>query len=228
MAADAAEAAYVGSGGAAYHEGKRALPEGAEPWVVRARAALFQPVIGGSDAVFEFGCGFGWNLAGLRCARRVGHDVAVQLQPVIEAAGIEFAATTDALPAGTFDVIIAHHSLEHVPEPRTVLLELKRLLKPGGRLVVAVPYESGRRYHRFDPAEPNHHLYSWNVQTLGNLMTVAGFKPDNAGLRTYGYDRRAAVVAVRLRMGETGFRMIRAVLQRLVPLREVVMVARKG
>lgn len=228
MAADAAQAAYVGAAGAEYHEGKRALPEGAVPWVTRARAALFQPEVRDSDAVFEFGCGFGWNLAGLRCARRVGHDVAVQLRPVIEAAGIEFVADTGALASGSFAVVISHHSLEHVPDPRTVLVELGRLLKPGGRLLLAVPHERERRYRRFDPQEPNHHLFSWNVQTLGNLVTVAGFRVDHAGQRTYGYDRRAALLASRWRVGETGFRIIRTLLQRLIPLREVVIVARPG
>lgn len=227
MAADAAQAAYVGASGVAYHEGKRALPSPAVPWVIRSRAALFQPSIGPSEAVFESGCGFGWNLAGLRCARRVGHDVAAQLRPVIEAAGIEFAPDTAALPAGTFDVIIAHHSLEHVPEPRTVLLELMRLLKPGGRLLLAVPFERERRYRRFNPSEPNHHLFSWNVQTLGNLVTVAGFSLDHAGLRNYGYDRRAAVVATRFRIGETGFRIVRRLMQRLFPLLEVAIIARR-
>ena len=226
MPTDAAQAAYVGAAGSVYHDGKRALPPATVPWVTRARARLFEPWITPADAVFEFGCGFGWNLAGLRCARRAGHDVATQLGPGVEAAGVEFVAATEALATGSFDVAISHHSLEHVPDPRAVLVELRRLLKPGGRLLLAVPFERERRYRRFDPAEPNHHLFSWNVQTLGNLVTVSGFALEQSGLRTYGYDRRAAVLALRLRVGESGFRILRRLLQILVPLHEVAMVAR--
>ena len=79
----------------------------------------------------------------------------------------------------------------------------------------------------FDPAEPNHHLFAWNVQTLGNLVMVAGFTLRTAGLRRYGYDRFAAKLAVKLHAGERGFRRLRAFGQTLRPLREVVGVATK-
>ncbi|HTH47324.1 MAG TPA: class I SAM-dependent methyltransferase [Candidatus Limnocylindria bacterium] len=226
-ATDTARAAYRGAAGRAYQEGKRALPPVAVPWVTRARAELFQPHVRPEDAVFEFGCGYGWNLGALRCRRRVGHDVADSVRTEVIATGTEFAADTATLPEAAFEVILCHHALEHVPDPLAVLAELGRLLKPGGRLLLAVPYESERRYRRFDPAEPNHHLYAWNVQTLGNLVTVAGFQLRDAGLRRYGYDRFAAKLAVRFRLGERGFRLFRAVGQTLRPLREVVVTAER-
>lgn len=228
MSPEAAHSPYVGANSPAYHEGKRAVPAAAVPWIVRSRARLFASQIGPDAAVLEYGCGFGWNLAGLSCRRRVGHDVALQLRPVVEDAGIEFVPDTAALPEATFDAGILHHALEHVGAPGAVLLEMKRLLRRGGRLLIAVPWESGRRYRRFNPAEPNHHLFSWNVQTLGALVTVNGFHVEQAGLRPYGYDRRAALLAVQFRLGERGFRGIRAVLRLLKPLREVVVVASNG
>ncbi len=39
----------------------------------------------------------------------------------------------------SFDVITMWHVLEHVPDPETQIRELKRLLKPKGKLIVAVP-----------------------------------------------------------------------------------------
>ena len=224
-AADAARAAYRGDAGRAYHEGKRALPPVAVPWVCRARAELFQPHVRTSDAVFEFGCGYGWNLAALRCARRVGHDVAENVRADVTVTGAEFVAAPTALADASFNVAICHHALEHVPDPLAVLAGLRRLLKPGGTLLLAVPYESERRYRRFDPAEPNHHLFAWNVQTLGNLVSVADFTFREGRLRRYGYDRFAAKLAVKLRGGERGFRLLRALGQTLRPLREVVVVA---
>lgn len=221
-------APYVGEASAAYHQEKRAVPAAALPWIVRARAEVFQHRVRPTDTVLEWGCGFGWNLAGLSCARRVGHDVAESLQSAVEASGMEFLRQPETLPDGQFDVVVCHHALEHVPDPYRVLGEIRRLLRPRGVLLLAVPFEMERRYRRFDPAEPNHHLYSWNVQTLGNLLQASAFRIDELGLRPYGYDRRAALLAVRFRAGERGFRVIRTLLRRLRPIREIAAVASPG
>lgn len=221
MNPSAAEAAYVGQAGQAYHDGKRAVPSRAVPWLTRARAELFQSQVRATDVVLEWGCGFGWNLADLRCARKLGHDIAGQLATSVQAFGAEFIADPRTLAAKSCDVVLCHHALEHVPEPREVLQAIHRLLKPQGRLLLAVPFERERRYRRFDPSEPNHHLYSWNVQTLGNLLTVSGFQIHHLGLRRYGYDRRAALLALRLHLSEAGFRGIRGLLQTLRPLQEI-------
>ncbi len=225
-AAETARAAYQGQSGRAYHQEKRGLPSEALPWVIRVRAERFQPDVTRTDAVLELGCGAGWNLAGLLCARRVGFDVAGELRAEVEAAGIEFSESTRGFSDGAFDVVVCHHALEHVPDPLATLEEAHRLLRSGGRLLLTVPHETERRYRRFRADEPNHHLFSWNPQTLGNLVRVAGFGFETVALRRYGYDRRAALLASRFRCGETGFRWIRATLQCCVPLHEVRVRAR--
>lgn len=225
MPPEPASASYTGDAGRAYHGEKRGLPPGARAWVAAARAELFQPHVGPEAAVFEFGCGAGWNLAALRAARRVGGDVAEFLRPEVEADGVEFVTDPAALPDAAFGVVIAHHALEHLEEPRAALRVLHRLLRPGGLLLAAVPYEKERRHRRFDPEEPNRHLYSWNPQTFGALLTVAGFAVRAIGLRRYGYDRRAALLAAQAGLGDRGFRLFRGVLRALRPLHEVAAVA---
>ena len=42
-------------------------------------------------------------------------------------------------PDETFDTIIAHHVLEHVPDDRKALSEVFRVLAPGGRALLSVP-----------------------------------------------------------------------------------------
>jgi SAM-dependent methyltransferase len=217
---------YQGAAGRRYHEGKRGVPAAARPWLARARAEKFRDLVRAGDTVFEYGCGAGWNLAALPAARRIGFDVADFLRAEVEALGVEFVTDTAGLPAALADVALCHHALEHVPDPAAALAELRRLLKPGGWLGLWVPYEKERRYRHFDPAEPNHHLFSWNVQTLGNLVAAAGFTVTRAGLARYGYDRLAAVWAVRGRLGEAGFRALRRVLVLLRPCWEVVVKAR--
>jgi SAM-dependent methyltransferase len=163
----------------------------------------------------------------LGCARKLGHDVTEFLEPELERHGIEFVAATHQLASGTVDVAICHHVLEHVAEPAAVLREMLRLLRPGGTLLAAVPFEKEHRYRAYDPDEPNHHLYSWNTQTLGNLVVDAGFVLDSAALGQFGYDRFAAVWADRLRVGERGFRCIRALAHGLQPGREVRVTAHR-
>jgi len=43
-----------------------------------------------------------------------------------------------------FDVITCHHVIEHTPEPLLLLNQIKKLLKPGGLLILATPnFDSG-------------------------------------------------------------------------------------
>jgi SAM-dependent methyltransferase len=217
---------YREEAGRQYHAVKRGLPPEAVPWVARLRAEKFQHRVKPTDTVFEFGAGAGWNLMKLSCARKLGHDVSDFLQPELAKAGIEFIGQPEHLPAAVADVILCHHALEHVLHPPKALTTMKRLVKPGGVLLLHVPFEKERRYRRFDPGEPNHHLYSWNVQTLGALVTECGWKVEQAGIGRFGYDRFAAAQAMRLKLGETGFRIIHRLLHCLRPGYEVRIVAR--
>jgi 2-polyprenyl-3-methyl-5-hydroxy-6-metoxy-1,4-benzoquinol methylase len=50
-----------------------------------------------------------------------------------------FADTIEKLESNSFDVITLWHVLEHVPDVVHQVAELKRLLKPSGTLIIAVP-----------------------------------------------------------------------------------------
>jgi SAM-dependent methyltransferase len=216
---------YQGEAGRRYHLDKRGVPAVAFPWIARLRAAKFAPYVRSTDVVFEFGVGAGWNLAALDCAQRVGHDVTEFLEPELRGHGIKFVSATPQLDSASVDVAICHHTLEHVLDPAAVLRELHRLLRPRGTLLLAVPFEKELRYRRYHPDEPNHHLFSWNPQTLGNLVVDTGFKLDSITLGQFGYDRFASVWATRFALGERGFRSFRALAHRLQPGREVRLVA---
>ena len=221
------EQRYRQERGRDYHQSKRMIPECAYPWVASLRARKIQPEVADGDVVLEYGVGTGWNLARLRCGRRLGFDLADHVQPILGRHGIEFIADTAALADGTVDVCVCHHTIEHTPQPPRVIAEIARLLRSGGKLLLFVPYERERRYRRYDADEPNHHLYSWNVQTLGNLTADAGFDILRAGIGRFGYDRFAAVWAARTGLGEWGYRWIRRAVHMARPAYEVRVVARK-
>ena len=225
MVPEQAERHYCGEAGKRYHGEKRAIPEAAIAWVARLRAEKLAAQVRPSDVVLEYGAGFGWNLARLECRRKLAFDLADLLPPSIRAAGVEFVPDTKALPGATVDVAVCHHTLEHVMQPAAALEEIGRLLRLDGKLLLFVPFERERKYRRFDPAEPNHHLYSWNVQTLGNLAEESGFGVTAAATGPFGYDHFAAVWADKLRLGERGFRALRQFLLMLKPAREVRIVA---
>lgn len=219
---------YTGAEGRKYHCDKRGIPQEAVPWVARLRARKIQRHVSPDAVVVEFGMGWGWNLIELRAARRIGVDLAEELLASARARGIEAHASTAGLPNGFADVALGYHALEHVSHPAAVLGELARILKPRGKLLLVAPFEKGRRYRRYSPTDPNHHLYSWNVQSLGNLVRACGFTIAEIGLGRYGYDRFAASLAARMRGGEFGFRLLRSATVFLRPLREIVLVARKS
>jgi SAM-dependent methyltransferase len=218
---------YIGESGRRYHEAGLGIPDIAFPWVTRARVRKIAPFVRPDSVVVEFGVGHGWNLAALQCRTRIGFDLGVQVAPVVRRHGITFVERSASIESNSADVLICHHVLEHVPSPVDTLAELRRMLAPEGRLLLFVPYEFERRNRRYLAQEPNHHLFSWTPQTLGNLVTDCGFLPSSVGIGPYGYDRVAAVWAARLRLGEAGFHVLRRLALTLRPVREVRLVAAK-
>lgn len=223
----ASEQFYRGESGQRYQQQKRAVPDEAIPWVARLRAQKLQPLIEPNHTVIEFGVGLGWNLAHLKCARRIGTDLEDFLPPALKETGVQFVARSEDIPSASADVLICHHVLEHVENPVEMLRESFRVLKVGGKLLIFVPYEKERKYRNYDPNEPNHHLFSWNPQTLANLIQTQHFTILQSKIGEFGYDRFAARLALRFHLGHNGFRAFRRLAQLFRPAREVQLIATK-
>ena len=67
--------------------------------------------------------------------------------------GIKFGDTIEKLESNSFDVITMWHVLEHVPDVEHQIAELKRLLKPSGTIIIAVP--------NFKSYDANHYKEFW-------------------------------------------------------------------
>lgn len=84
------------------------------------------------------------------------------------------------LNAGSYDAITMWHVLEHVHQLHEYIEQLKHLLKPGGKLLIAVPnYTShdASHYQRFWAAyDVPRHLYHFSPESMRVLMEKHGLK----------------------------------------------------
>jgi SAM-dependent methyltransferase len=80
-----------------------------------------------------------------------------------------------------FGLVLANHSLEHVPEARRALRDIRRLLKPGRYAVVRIPVvarawrEYGVNWVQLDAPR---HLFLYTVPAFKSLAEEAGFAVD--------------------------------------------------
>lgn len=68
----------------------------------------------------------------------------------------------------SINVVLATETLEHVPEPSVFLAEARRVLRPGGRIVLTVPFAA--RWHYIP-----HDYWRYTPSSLRNLLEGAQF-----------------------------------------------------
>ena len=82
--------------------------------------------------------------------------------------------------SGSFDFISAIEVFEHIPRPVDVLLEIRKLLKPGGILFVttgnAQPWRNKILSWGYTKC-PDVHISFYEPETLARCMRVTGFCP---------------------------------------------------
>jgi 2-polyprenyl-3-methyl-5-hydroxy-6-metoxy-1,4-benzoquinol methylase len=84
------------------------------------------------------------------------------------------------LPKDSFDAVTLSHVIEHVDDPVRTLSECARILKPGGKLIVATPNNTslGHRFFKenWRGLEPPRHLHIFSPQSLRQTLAQAGFQ----------------------------------------------------
>ncbi|TWI01166.1 methyltransferase family protein [Flavobacterium tiangeerense] len=98
----------------------------------------FQPNKG---SILDIGAGTGdfLSVAKQNGWQTIGVEPSEKAKTIAKNKGVSFVEKTAVLENHSFDVITMWHVLEHVPNLEEQILELKRLLKPNGTLIVAVP-----------------------------------------------------------------------------------------
>jgi SAM-dependent methyltransferase len=80
---------------------------------------------------------------------------------------------------GTWDLVMLHHSLEHMPDPHAVFEMLQSRIKPGGKLLIRVPVADCAAWNTYGvlwvQLDAPRHLVLFSRQGLINLASAFGF-----------------------------------------------------
>ena len=151
-------------------------------------------------SILDVGCGLGFFLRALNPNRWNRYGIEPMPVPYREAAhalGADRVHNTDLtsakLPRGRFDAITFWDSLEHLPNPRAILGEAARLLRPDGIVVIGLPNLGGYQAQHFGRdwfgLSLRHHFYHYTQATLTRLLEGCGFRvrimEDRTGSQNY-------------------------------------------
>ncbi len=149
---------------------------------------LARPVA--TDVCLDVGTGTGHTAAGLaRFAGRVyGLDPAAGMRQAAQdtygnLVNLEFVSGTSeetGFPDNAFDIVSARHTLHHHPSMPKTLAELKRVLKPGGRLVIVDEITPNAAvadwYHALETARDPTHGRAYFMSEWRDFIQEVGLK----------------------------------------------------
>jgi SAM-dependent methyltransferase len=108
--------------------------------VLRRRREIFQKWLGGIQGQSLDVLDVGGRIQPYRCLLdgRVRRYIAIDLR---QTPLVGVVARGEQIPAadGRFDLVICTQVLEYIPEPAAVIAEIRRVLKPGGCLLLSAP-----------------------------------------------------------------------------------------
>ena len=127
--------------------------------------------------LLDFGCGSKpYEALFSGASNYVGLDLEVSgFSGEFKHADLFYDGTTLPFPNNTFDSAIAIEVLEHVPNVEQILLELNRVLKPNGKILITTPFmypehEEPYDFYRFTPSGLKNLMKDdWNIIHIEKL-----------------------------------------------------------
>lgn len=107
--------------------------------------------------------------------------------PGASAGSVQASALQLPFPDASFDRIIASEVLEHIEDDQAALIELARVLRPGGSIAITVPgwlsellcWKLSEAYHA--PIAVGGHVRIYTAEVLRTRLKVAGLEPTGIG-----------------------------------------------
>ncbi|HEX2908716.1 MAG TPA: class I SAM-dependent methyltransferase [Phototrophicaceae bacterium] len=165
--------------------------------------------------VFEMGCGSGFMLDTLRQAgwQVVGSERSPEaLTYARQTLGLNvFVGAPNALSGAVFDLVILFQVLEHLHNPVETLAQIRRLLKPGGKVVIGVPnlhsWQAAFGRDRWFHLDVPRHLFHFSPDALRIALEKAGLQVETIRYNSFEHDPYGWV--------QTGFNRLDPVFNRL-------------
>jgi 2-polyprenyl-3-methyl-5-hydroxy-6-metoxy-1,4-benzoquinol methylase len=174
------------------------------------RYAFARPLCVGRQ-VLDAACGVGYGSAFLAEAAASVVGVDVDVESVAYARG-RYASPTCAFEVmdvgqlgfadASFDAICSFETIEHVPDPVRALAELRRVLRPGGTLVISTPHVAVTTHA---PANPFHRvefsLADFEALLRGSFETVEIYGQRRVQTGAHRLVQRLDVLGLRRHLG---------------------------
>nr|WP_249684755.1 class I SAM-dependent methyltransferase [Flavobacterium sp. CYK-55] len=132
--------------------------------------------------LLDIGCGTGDFLAAAKSSgwQVKGYEPNEKARNIALQKGVELTYSTEDLKDNSVDVITMWHVLEHVPDVKAQITELKRLVKPGGTIIIAVPnYKSFDAHHyqnHWAAYDVPRHLWHFSKKSIQSLFAAQGLE----------------------------------------------------
>jgi len=148
--------------------------------------------------ILDVGCGQGLLVNALR---ELGFKHVLGIDPFLKSqhrAAPQILAQPLSEVQGTWDLIMFHHSLEHLPDPRQALQQACDLLAPRGFLLIRVPTPDSLAWHKYRENwvqwDPPRHLFLFSRQYLQQLAThyplrLCALYDDSTAFQFWGSER---------------------------------------
>lgn len=120
----------------------------------------------------------GWDAVGIEPSEWAATDARTELGVDVQTGDLESIRFPDA----AFEVVTLWEVIEHLPDPRTTPREIRRILRPDGRLILSTPDAgslaarlSGKRWLGWRKVPE--HLFFFDRLNLDRLLIQEGFVP---------------------------------------------------
>lgn len=129
-------------------------------------------------AVCDVGCGDGHVITRIKSAERFAVDIAHSYLKRLPSEISRVWCRAENLPfaSSSFDTLVCTDVLEHVLDAEVLAAELTRIIKPGGRLLLAVPFEQDLSVYELPEYKAKYAKYKYvHLRSVDDAMIAALF-----------------------------------------------------